>query len=771
MGRRVIRVVLFLALLTEQDIHYPPSNEPVLNWNTALCERLVLILANGLRDDFLEQGATPYLKRISNKTGSFAKVKVEGFLGMGTALKTVMTGLPAHSPTFFWTRSLRYRTILDYHPCKCVFGSLPLEKEPDCFVMGNAEDEAFRYLEDVADVKGEQDCTYVLNFDFDGFTENEYRQRLAVLDTHVRKMTEMLALKWNQYSTVFLLTSARGWSMWNRTSGTPDVPLLIWGNGILHINSDRSLHLPDVSLLVNMLTGVSFPPGAIGHVPTYFLNVSSAVKFHILLYNLEHLKLTSGIETEELDYHRPTPEDTENMANIHQSIEMFLDTLNSLRRQQATFSALVCVVCLILMKPLYLVVVVRETISVKGWMVPVVAVSTFTTYHLISQMVLLSVLVTFLASLLFCIAASVVSAMRREGFRTYLFALTGSVVLVVFFFIGSLSTIFLLSMAVFFWPFLSRLHHRVNRRILGLWVFSFILLVFLSYFPVIGRTPIRNLVNIGVFAYVIVFLLIFRLFKRAVDSQIRITISGLISSVIQEPIMIVISSAYHSMYNPLFSWGFLIFSFWSFKDVSGTLLERLLKRFLMLLIPFHLLSTRHETFFYLGMTGLLLSWLFLENCAQRSVFSYRPSVFGIVEPAELITEGVGMKHYRQVFFFLFFCFLSYFAVGNVPFVYTYDLNVARPFGGLLPSVFVILKFLIPYYMIVQSFITLSLLQSRDPNPAFLLSLFFSDVVGACLILSSFLYFGFLDIDVSHYIIQQVITIAVTLLYMIGRTVG
>lgn len=766
----VCRVVLLVGLLSEQEVvQFPEKGDPLLNWNLPLCDRLVLILANGLRDDFLEQEATPYLKAISEEVGSFAKVKIDGILDGNAALKTLVTGLPAHSSVFFWNRPEVYRTVFDFHSCKCVYGTLPLERKPDCYVAGRSQSEAFRLLENSTGLRTQRECFYVLSFDFDGFNESEYKKKLSRLDSDVNRLVEFLKVKWQQYSTVFMLTSARGWSMWNRTKGTPDVPLLIWGNGILHMENEEYLRLADVPVLVNTLVGVSFPPGAMGHVPTYFLNVTSDMKYHIILYNLEHLRTTLGIAAEEeIEFEKTDPDDSEIVDILHESVRILLEDLNALRQPRADLASIATLAWLVLTGPLHLALVVRETLTINHWTTLATVSAALATFFLVTSIVVQCILLALLVTLLLCVVDSVAAALKREGFRAYLFALAGTVLTISSIFFGRFLIIFFLSSATLFWPVLSQLHRRVNRRILGLWVFSHVLLMFLPFFPVIGRTPIRNLVNLGVLFNLGLFLSVFRSFKLSLDFHTRIVIIALIFSVMAAPFFVAIFGISASVYSCLLSWMFLFYSVWWVRYLGGTLLERFLKYFLAFLIPFHLLSIRHESFSYLGLTGLMLSWLFMENFSQRSFLSYYPSVFGIHKPAELSSDGLETKHYRQVFFFMFFCFLSFFAVGNVPSVYTYDVNIARPFGGLFPGALIALKFLLPFVMLVISFIILNFLQGRDPAPSFLLALYFSDVIGGCLLFFAFLRFDFLDIDTSHFIIHQVITVAITFLYIIGR---
>ena len=234
-----------------------------------------------------------------------------------------------------------------------------------------------------------------------------------------------------------------------------------------------------------------------------------------------------------------------------------------------------------------------------------------------------------------------------------------------------------------------------------------------------------------------------------------------------------------------FSWSTLVFSLVTPHFGSLSLPGRLLHFGLSLYTVFLLLSLTFEAVFLLLLSVALCLWLAAEErlggkglkvCSfweAKVVFS-QPRVIALV-PSEAREDGsLTVDDVRRVGFCVFFGVLSFFGVGNIASVNTFDpatvygfLTVFSPF---VMGALILFKMVVPFVFVSGVFNALSALLRRPLKGSLLLILVMSDVMGLNFFFLVRDQGSWLDIGVSisHYVIMMVMIMGAVLLMVVAR---
>lgn len=375
------------------------------------------------------------------------------------------------------------------------------------------------------------------------------------------------------------------------------------------------------------------------------------------------------------------------------------------------------------------------------------------------------------------------------------FTLCGLELLVLSFFFREILTLILVLLS--FWPFFTPLTSGHLKLCLS-WTCTCLALSVFPLLPVVGRNANYLLVSVSgltAVGYLIYSLKNFKLFLFTPTWQNVHSILFAIQTAIlgTASVMPLLTNFFFAQKEAIpflinvFSWGTLLFSliapFFGPVSLSG----RLLHISLSLYTVFILLSTSFEALFILLFCATLYIWLRVEEklrekCSKvtglwQSLISFQTSTVITLVPnteSNFPSKNITTESIRQVAMCLFFGLLSFFGIGNIASVNTFDpatvycfLTVFSPFvmGGLI-----LLKMVIPFVYVSCAYNSIVALLGQSLRNSLLLMLVMTDIMALNFFFlvrdsGSWLEIG---VSISHYVIMMVVCVGVVILMGLAR---
>ncbi|EEB11200.1 conserved hypothetical protein [Pediculus humanus corporis] len=207
-------------------------------------------------------------------------------------------------------------------------------------------------------------------------------------------------------------------------------------------------------------------------------------------------------------------------------------------------------------------------------------------------------------------------------------------------------------------------------------------------------------------------------------------------------------------FNQCISWILLVASFFLLFWGDKMIMKKLVEVFMTLSIPFILLSITHEGFFLMFLFIHLYCWILIEKSLNNQHSYY--------------------SDFRIAYFFLTYIFLSFFGLGNISSLNSFDtawvrcfLTVFMPF---IMSALIILKTVIPFLVVCCTMRTITSILKIQSERLFVIVLLFCNVMAL-----NFLFLiknkgSWLDIgmSISHYVLQQVTIVFLLILFYIAK---
>ncbi len=235
----------------------------------------------------------------------------------------------------------------------------------------------------------------------------------------------------------------------------------------------------------------------------------------------------------------------------------------------------------------------------------------------------------------------------------------------------------------------------------------------------------------------------------------------------------------------LFSWFNLLFAIAAPNVGPKSLIGRLLHIALTFYTVFILLSTTFEAIFLLLLSCLLYLWLLLEDLlaskeSKSSIWNYLIShtftkvVTLVPTEREPVIETLSIDDLRRVYFAIFFGILSFFGLGNVASINTFDpstvycfLTVFSPF---VMGALILWKMVIPFIFVSCVFNSVLSILNRSLLTCLLIILVMSDVMGLnfFFLVKDFGSWLEIGVSISHYVIIMVMSIGIVVLVGVAR---
>ena len=377
-----------------------------------------------------------------------------------------------------------------------------------------------------------------------------------------------------------------------------------------------------------------------------------------------------------------------------------------------------------------------------------------------------------------------------------IFILCGLELLVLSFFFRAVLTLLLLLISL--WPYFTELMTK-RLKLCIIWSITCLLLAVFPLLPVVGRNANYVLVAIpGGLTTVLMFVLFSlpEMKHNLCTPSDRVPNPHHLFSI--QSVLLALSSFVPSITNwffsqkesipmviSVFSWFNLLFAVVAPQFGPRSLLGRLLHVAVSFYTVFLLLSTSFEAIFVLFLCVLLYLWLVIEDILVSkdskflvwdSLISFSfPKVVTLVPNEDTPSkENVTIEDLRRVFFAIFFGVLSFFGLGNVASVNTFDpatvycfLTVFSPF---VMGALILWKMAIPFIFVSCVFNSVISVLKRSLKTSLLIMLIMSDVMGL-----NFFFLvrdsgSWLDIGVSisHYVIMMTMIIGIVILVGVAR---
>lgn len=730
-------------------------------------KRVILIVADGLGSGFLSQNSTPFIQDMVRNFGFAGTVKSAIFETNEAGMRTLLSGRRGYASPFFWTRPKNSETILDYVDCKCWMGK-SLGLSSSCYYP---EENPLLYFSKFPKFFGDNNsssCIYIINFDMDPILVDEYHSKLRELDKGIKHLATTVDDIWNDAKTTFILTSGRGSPVGDSLS--IDAPIVAWGKGIAFSNRNWRIGRSDLTAMLCMMLGISFPVDLFGIIPDDVIDILDYYRYKWIFYTIRHYERVL----------RVSDENNYVLSSSELQMQQLKTRLNFVIKmnQKATASRwMKCNLWLAILQMLWGFHL--TSISANGCVeIGCTLNQVFTLIFIVIIAMTyfwedweLKISTILLLWLWIKCSSQINQEIRKIGTKCFLtFILVGVAVSVV----GSIGNRIvipcLLALSVF-WPLWNGSYSRLNIVVLFIRILSGIALTALPFNRKFGELPNFSIIFFTSVLFLCQFNVLFFLFKRSIDFHIKclyllVVVTFVHVGLIYEDSMLLAQQ--------LVSFALLALFFFSVIFTSGTLLERFTKIFLAFFIPVQMFAIRVECIFYVLMILHMFSWVFVEYHGEyTSPFKYTPSIFWVESGKFTRPEPFS---FWKILIFLTYVYLSYFAIGYFPELHSYDFYVLPQFifrYSLVVSYFLSgIKFFIVFFVPTITFMVLSNLQQKDCEFQILTFVWTTDVVGIFLNIiygfSSKVLAPELFPDCFYYfILQQFASICIILSYYLG----
>lgn len=359
----------------------------------------------------------------------------------------------------------------------------------------------------------------------------------------------------------------------------------------------------------------------------------------------------------------------------------------------------------------------------------------------------------------------------------------GLEVLVLSFFYRYILSVGLILLAT--WPLATPLV-KTHVVTVGLWIIHCLTLAWFPLFPVVGRDSNYQLVTLAGILSLIEAVVVLYLYKKNKGCFNTMTKVVLVIQflILVSAVVILNHSAYNlslkrgiPRVNHIFSWSTVICCVFLPTLVTDALVLRLLSTTMSLFPVYLLLSTSYEALFFLVLSSTMALWLTLEH-QLSSCFQDYPNTslaqIPVHDPRDGHARKVSFDDLRCAFFFVYFIITAFFGTGNIASINTFDpttvycfITVFSPFvmGSLL-----ILKILIPFFVVTCVFDAVHVVCKVPVNRLFLLVLIMTDFLALQFFYLVQDYGSWLEIgtSISHFVIMLSFIIYLFFIFGIAR---
>uniref|UniRef100_A0A0A9ZG84 GPI ethanolamine phosphate transferase 1 n=2 Tax=Lygus hesperus TaxID=30085 RepID=A0A0A9ZG84_LYGHE len=251
-----------------------------------------------------------------------------------------------------------------------------------------------------------------------------------------------------------------------------------------------------------------------------------------------------------------------------------------------------------------------------------------------------------------------------------------------------------------------------------------------------------------------------QIFSKMTRIQV-VLINAAIASVIFVDVFAASNSAFR-LPGRIFSWTILFLNFGVLVLLPDSPSARMFNLILAFGIPFMMLSISFESLFFPILTANMVSWTLLEKATSVST---RRILFSHHVISYLRTDEV-----RRGFFFLFFIIFSFFGIGNIDSVNSFDINWVRcfidVFSPFTMTALIVLKTVMPFFLVACSLRLIVIHTRVDGVKILLIAMVMCEIMNMLFLFMVTNTGSWLDIgkSISHYVIMEVSSLCLVLLY-------
>ncbi|XP_050437508.1 GPI ethanolamine phosphate transferase 1 [Adelges cooleyi] len=643
----------------------------------------------------------------------------------------------------------------------------------------------------------------------------EYLDNLVVIENGVKETVELLESFYNDNRTAYIFTSDHGMTDWgSHGDGLPsetEVPIITWGAGLSGAKKQTdSLPLDvrqaDVAPLMSTLIGVPIPVNSVGILPLNLFSSNTIKKAKYLLANALQLNAAFSTLREQIEIHtfrqfyvpfEPLGPNVQTEfvqktkqlvieSKVDKCIELCYDwihlSLNGIDYYNTyykwplllcvTFIGIGWIILLILetmkittcneinrrTKNIINAIFCTATISCSVFIYAQALPLQFHFYTIILSVIWWVCISQILQRLNYANISEIILNLNKADVFEILFYFVGIELLVWTFFERHLLSLALIILCL--WMTYSSIKYGfpINKAII-----VFISSAWFSICPLTlvidGQTDIKYVVIGGV-----VWLLagIMHLKNQSGIRKTYSFVQVVLLALAIVNVMFVSNSIENklglSTLNKILSWSISITSMCVFKKTQD-MISNVTSLFLSISAVYVQLSLNMEVIFMLVLTITLACWRKIAIQSEQSSDSLR-------------------TQWRHAFYFLLFSFGSFFGMGNIASINSFDPSVGQCFVSVFSPFttfgLVLFKILTPILLTCCTFYVTSVKLEIPPANVFSLMLAMSNIMGL-----HFLYFikntgSWLDIgmSISHFVIVQSLALFLSLLYgLAGLLIG
>lgn len=651
---------------------------------------------------------------------------------------------------------------------------------------------------------------HLLGQDTSGHTDkphtDKYRRNLKNVDELIKKFEKVFFNYYRDNKTTFIFTSDHGMTNWgSHGAGDPDetnTPFVAWGSGIKKpTTSLKQLNISqaDITPLLAVLLGVSIPVNSVGVLPIDYLNASQKVISESILLNArqmvaQYLMSMDNIQKKMISWFH-VPFKNLSVSNINTKIKFIEKCIRTEKYNEAIVNSKILIKTSLeglsyywnyYQKPLLLC----TTLSYIGWIAYLVMA--LIDIDCSSKLCYLLPCTEFaLKTALLCVVVTTVLLILAQGlyFSFFVYALLSEFLWYVvvkkallliknikflyfkiifsfcFIIIGGVEVLVVTFFHRWFLCFsigyillwsLFAINFKEMKLLMTLWLVSGFGVGLFSLLPTVGGQP--NLTKI-ILSGTLLCLFILFLGMSGNIGKVSLFLVQLCSLIVSVANSWIVHNYFNknqnvSNFNQVTSWSLLFLSCCFFFIGNVNLSAKLFNIFTTLSIPFVLLSISHEVFFFTILCFHMYCWILLEN--------------------QVKSQNQIITNFRVAYFFLTYIFLSFFGLGNLSSLNSFDpawvrcfLTIFSPF---LMTALILLKTIIPFLVVTCTIRVITITLNINAHKLFIIVLIFCNIMGL-----NFLFLiknkgSWLDIgtSISHYVIQQVTIVFLVLLFAVAK---
>ncbi|XP_017781668.1 PREDICTED: GPI ethanolamine phosphate transferase 1 [Nicrophorus vespilloides] len=653
----------------------------------------------------------------------------------------------------------------------------------------------------------------------------EYFNNLIAVDKGIHATVEAVDKFYGDNATVYIFTSDHGMTNWGSHGDGSDhetkVPYIVWGKGIKGSSNPHDMEQADLAPLIATLIGAPIPINSVGVLQEQLLDGSAVEIAQALLVNVkqiseqylilcktfentllfkEFLSFTEGntVESQIANLKLLLENGKTDMVimKCHKLIEDLKHGITYLSNYYY-IPKMVCIMSGFISWMVALLVSTLDPPRNRRYIQEYISNLESQIFKILASVML--IIISFLYNL-------------NSSYTAYIYALFPAIVIItacsnddlmgklistnfnkktrdfMIFLISSLMIQFLVKSffnkiycaVIFGILFLWMFFVNINRHVKILWMACCAILIALLYYPTTTNFTYIGF-GLGVCVWLLFYLNVIRSKLREFVEASHYKRTFFWKALINIPLLLFTLSVCNSIYiansfinengvfmmNKSISWIMTVLALVSIFLSPTTIYGRFGQIASCLIVPLTLMSVNIDLFVYTVIVGTLYLWIRIEGTIYNSYYNLNYIYYNALHDLKTSTR---LSDFRKTFIYLSLVIGYYFAIGNIASVNGFDPMWTRAyvstFNPILMCLLIILKMVIPFFIITCAFHTVNLLTKANSVSTFKILLLYCDQMVINFILRIRNEGSWKDIgqSLSHFVIMEAMILVIIIFY-------